>query len=114
MADILFPTLLVCGFFGIIILVGIGFTYLWLLWLNAEATKCPECSRRGAGELVESQVLNSRSYTEWGDPRNLLSRTVSRRQQVRVTEKTIEDHFECKHCGHQWTKVAQEKKHNPV
>ena len=74
MADIVYPTLLVCGFFGIILLVGIGFTYLWLLWLNAAALKCPECGRRGAGELEESEVITRRSYTEWKEGSNILGR----------------------------------------
>jgi DNA-directed RNA polymerase subunit RPC12/RpoP len=114
MADILYPTLLVCGFFGVILLVGIGFTYLWLLWLNAEAVKCPECGRRGAGELEESEVITRRSYNEWKEGSNILGRSVGRRQQIRVTEQTYDDQFACKHCGHRWTKTAQETIHRPV
>jgi predicted RNA-binding Zn-ribbon protein involved in translation (DUF1610 family) len=112
MADILFPTLLVFGFFGLIILVGIVFSYLWLRWLNAEATKCPECGRKGGGELVESKVINSSAFTQWKETRNIFGQSAHR--QVRVTQKTYEDHFECKQCGHQWTQTAQERKQSPV
>jgi len=111
--DALFPSSVVCGLLGIILLVGIGFSYLWLVWLGKEATKCPECGRRGAGELVKSEVIHSRVYTEWKDTRSIFARDSSRRQLIQVTEKTYEDHFECQSCGHQWTKTAQEKKRTP-
>lgn len=114
MPDIVFPVLLVCGLFAFIILVGIGYTYLWLLWLNARATKCPECRRRGGGELVDREVIDSKSYTHWKDPPSIFGRDAIRRQRVRVTEKTYGDHLRCKHCGHEWIVVAQEMKHGPV
>ena len=106
----LFPVLLICGLFGIIFLVGIGFSYLWLVWLGKEATRCPECGRRGAGELVESQVINSKVHTEWRNTRSIFRRNSTGRELIRMTESTYEDHFECQYCGHQWTKTAQERK----
>ncbi len=114
MGDVFFPLMLVCGFFGIIILVGIVFSYLWLRWLNAQMTKCPECGRKGAGELVNTDVINAKSYTVWKDARNVLGWDASRRRRVRVTENTYEDSFRCQFCGHQWVMTAQEKKESPV
>ncbi len=111
--DVLYPALMICGLFGLIFLVGIGFSYLWLVWWGKEATKCPECGKRGAGELVESKVTHSRVYTEWQDGWGIFGRNASKRQLIQVTEKTCEDHFECKHCGYRWTKTAHEKKHAP-
>jgi transcription elongation factor Elf1 len=108
--NFVFPVLLLCGFFGIILLVGIGSTYLWLVWLDKEATKCPKCGKKGAGELVETKVLQSRVYTEWKDTPRIFSRDPRRRQPIQVTEKTYEDHFKCKYCGHQWTTTSQERK----
>ncbi len=108
--NFVFPVLLLCGFFGIILLVGIGSTYLWLVWLDKEATKCPKCGKKGAGELVETKVLQSRVYTEWKDAWGILGRDPSRRQLMQVTEKTCEYRFECEYCGHQWTTTAQERK----
>ena len=113
MANFVFPTLLLCGFFGIILLVGIGSAYFWLVWLGKEATKCPECGEKGAGELVESKVTHSRVYTEWKDTSRMFSRASRGRQPIRVTEKTYEDHFKCKYCDHQWMKTAQERKQSP-
>jgi DNA-directed RNA polymerase subunit RPC12/RpoP len=113
MANFVFPVLLLCGFFGIILLVGIGSTYLWLVWLDKEATKCPECGEKGAGELVETEVIQSRVYTEWKDAWGIFGRDPSRRQLMQVTEKTYEDHFECEYCGHQWTTTARERKQSP-
>ena len=104
--DILVPSLLVCGSLGIILLVGIGFSYLWLVWLGKETTKCPECGKRGAGELVESKVIDSKVHVEWQTP-GTLDRDSGQRQPIQVTEETYEDHFECQYCGHRWTKTAQ-------
>ncbi|MGD1994972.1 MAG: hypothetical protein PVI59_17395 [Anaerolineae bacterium] len=106
--DVLFPSLLICGLFGVILLVGIGFSYLGLVWLHKEMTKCPECSRRGAGELVEREVVASEVNTEWKDRRGIFGRDRDRRQLVQVTEETYEEHFECQYCGHCWTRTTQE------
>jgi transcription elongation factor Elf1 len=111
--DVLYPFLMMCGFSGLMLLVGIGSSYLWLVWWGKEATKCPECGKRGAGELVESKVTRSRVYTEWRDRWGIFGRDASKRQLIQVTEKTYEDHFKCEHCGYRWTKTAHEKKHTP-
>ena len=112
MANYVYPVLLVCGLFSTILVVGIGFSYLWLVWLEKEATKCPECGKKGAGELVESDVIHSYVHTEWRDA-SIFSRDRGQRQLIQVTEKTYEDHFKCEHCGHQWVKTAQETKRTP-
>lgn len=103
-ADIVFPSAIVCGLFGIILAVGVGFSYLWLVWLNKQATKCPECGKPGAGELVEGKLIDSRSHWERKTQGNIFHRDES---PVQVTKETYEDHFECQYCGHQWTRTAQ-------
>jgi Zn ribbon nucleic-acid-binding protein len=113
MADILFPTLLVFGFFGIIILVGIVFSYVWLRWLYAGATQCPECGQRGGGEMTESKVIDSTAYTQWKETRNIFGQSTKMRR-VQVTQTTYVDHFECENCGHQWTQTAKERKQSPI
>ncbi len=55
-----YPILSICGLFGIILALGIGFAYLWLLYLGKKASKCPECERKGAGKLLESEVIHSK------------------------------------------------------
>ena len=96
------------------LVVGIGFSYLWLVRLIKETTKCPECGKREAGELVESKVVDSRVYTEWRDTWSIFNRDPRRRRPIQVTEKTYEDHFKCEYCGHQWTRIAQERKRSPL
>ena len=39
------PLLLVCGLFALILAVGIGCSYVWLVWLGKEATRCPKCGK---------------------------------------------------------------------
>jgi hypothetical protein len=63
-SEILFPFLIVCGFLGLVLLVGVGFSYLWLVWLNKQATTCPKCGEKGAGKLVESKVIDSKTHLE--------------------------------------------------
>ena len=103
-AEVLYPSFLVCGMFGVILLVGIGFSYLWLVWLNKQATKCPECAKKGAGELVESNVIDSRIRTERRTRIGLFRQDES---MVQVKEEMYEDQFECQYCGHRWTRTGR-------
>jgi len=110
----LLPLLLVCGLFALILAVGIGCSYLWLVWLGKEATKCPKCGQRGAGELRESEVIESRSYTEWERRLRVLGGDADQRRRVQVTEQTFEDHFECERCKHRWTTTARQKTRDAI
>jgi len=103
-ADVVFPSLIMCGLFAIILVVGIGSSYLWLTWLNKRATKCPECGKTGAGELVESKLIDSRSRLERKTHGSIFRQ---RARPIRVTEEVFEDHFECQYCGHRWVRTAQ-------
>jgi hypothetical protein len=94
---ILYPSLLVCAFFGLILLVGIGFSYLWLRMLDRRMRKCPRCQKVGAGAVTESTVIASKNYMDF-----------QRQPPARVAVKTYEDHYECQYCGHKWTKTAEE------
>ncbi len=111
---VFYPLLLVCALFGVILVVGIGFSYLWLLALDALARTCPQCRKRGAGNVTASEVVDSRSFITWSQSRSLSGSRTGRPRQVRVTEKSYEDHYECRHCGHQWTKTAKETERTPV
>ncbi len=111
-ANYVYPVLSICGLFGVILALGIGFFYLWLLYLGKKASKCPECDRKGAGELLESEVIHSKVYTEWRDASGFRKGS-GERQQIQVTEKMYEDHFKCEHCGHEWTTTAQEIERAP-
>ncbi len=102
-ADILFPSLIVCGIFAIMLAVAIGCSYLWLLQLNKRATKCPKCGKPGAGELLDSEVIDSKSHMDW----KTRSGTFRESNPIRVTEEIYKDHFECRYCGHRWMKTAQ-------
>lgn len=114
MADLIYPLGLICGMLGIFILAQIVISYIWLRWLGAKVTTCPECGRKRAGELVESNEIENKSYIQWKDARDFFGRGSSKRQRIQISEKTYEDHFECRYCGHQWTTTAQEKTRGPV
>jgi hypothetical protein len=100
---ILYPSALICLLFGVIILVGIGFSYLWLAAMHQQLSKCPHCQRRGAGDLTETVVISSENHMDY-----------KRYPPTRVTVKTLEDHYKCQHCGHQWTRTMKETTRNQV
>lgn len=105
-----FPLLLlVCGILVFIPVVGIGLSYLGLLVVDGEVRRCPECHRRGAGDIINSEVIDKLSYTDSSGKWNQLLNPAKLRRQIQVTEKTHQDHYECRHCGHQWIKIAKEK-----
>ena len=112
--EVLFPTLLVCGFLGIMILVGVVFSYIWLVYLDRRFRRCPQCGKSGSGNLVATEVLDSRSRIEWRNAGRFMEKGVDRRQQLRVTEQVHEDTFECEQCGHRWTQTITEKEQKPV
>jgi hypothetical protein len=35
-------------------------------------------------------------------------------QRVRITESKHQEHYRCQYCGHEWTKVASQKKTDPM
>lgn len=115
--DVFYPSLLICAPLIVIFLVTVGVCYLWLTWWSKRATRCPECGKKGAGELTESQLINSTVRTEQRTHYGLFRQE---QRPTQVKEETYEDHFRCQYCGHQWVKTAQwtqtipEKKPSPA
>ena len=109
MGDVLYPLLIICALFGVFMLVAVGSSYFLLRWYQAEMTRCPQCRRRGAGELMESEEVGSKAYIRPKNVRTLLDRLTRAPQRVRVTEKTYDDHYRCRRCGHEWTAQGKER-----
>jgi hypothetical protein len=107
-----FPLLLVCGIFSVIILMGIGISYLSLRWFYAEINKCPECGRRGAGEFLDSEVVNTNARIETKNTSMRFGGSTA--QRVRITETTHKERYRCENCGHEWERTTQEKKTDPI
>jgi DNA-directed RNA polymerase subunit RPC12/RpoP len=107
-----FPLLLVCGVFGAFILLGIGISYVSLRWFYAEMAKCPECGRRGAGEFLDAEVVDSNSRIETKN--TSMRRGGTPAQRVRITETTHNEHYRCEFCGHEWEKITHERKTDPI
>jgi len=112
--DVILPVLLVCGFFGLILLMGVVASYFWLRWIHAQMTTCPACGRKDAGEFVESTTLETKASVEWSNDRKRFGQIFGQAQRIRVVEKTIEDRFKCEFCGHEWTTTAREKTRTPI
>lgn len=97
LGEIFYLTLVVSSFVGVMALVGIVSSYLSLRVLGARFGTCPNCHRRDAGRIIESETVDSRSHMDF-----------KRSPPARVTIKTLEDRWQCQHCGHEWTKTLKE------
>ena len=104
--------LMICGLLGFMLAVGIVFSYLWLMHLDAEARRCPECLKKGSGGILDTELIDSRSYIDSSVTGNLYRKYKNRLQPVRIEENKYKVHYECEHCGHQWTGVAVEKEYD--
>lgn len=104
--------LMICGLLGFMLAVGIFFSYLWLMHLDAEARRCPKCLKKGSGGILETELIDSRSYIDSSVTGNLSRKYRNRLRPVRIEENKYKVHYECEHCGHQWTGVAVEKEYD--
>jgi hypothetical protein len=91
LAAIFYPSLVICGLVSIIIGSGIIFSYIWLKIVHKRLTRCPACQQPDAAELLETAVIDSRAYMDY-----------KHNPPLRVTEKTHEDRYKCRFCGHEW------------
>ena len=106
---IIFIPLLICGMLGIMMAVATGFTYLWLRHVEGEATRCPQCQSKGAGEVLDYELIEARSYIESGVTRWLPRRHRRRAHPVQVEEIKYKVNYRCSQCGHEWMGVAMEE-----
>ncbi len=102
-AAMIYPTLLTCGLFAIILGVGIACSYVWLIFLDRQFRKCPHCQAKGTGYIIEREVLRTQNHMDYKPT-----------SPVRVTVKTIEDRYQCENCRHRWTKTVEETVRKPV
>jgi DNA-directed RNA polymerase subunit RPC12/RpoP len=101
--------LLVCGALGIVLVVTIVFSYLWLRYVDAEVRKCPQCQSKGAAEVLEYELVDSRNYVDSAAAQKLPRKFRRRVKPIRVEEKKYQVDYKCKHCGHEWTDFATDK-----
>jgi len=101
--------LLLCVAIGTVLLVATGFSYLWLRYVDAEARKCPQCQTKGAAEVIEYELVDSRSYVDSAAAQKMPRRFRRRAKPVKVEEKKYKVDYKCNQCGHEWTDFATEK-----
>jgi hypothetical protein len=105
---IVYPLFLVCVIFGIMMLIAIGSSYLWLVVLDAEGRMCPNCRRKKAGNLTTTEIIDSTSYRKWMRTREFGSAGTRKLRLVEITEKNYQDYYECQYCEHKWIKSGKE------
>jgi hypothetical protein len=101
--------LLLCGALGILFVVSTVFSYFWLRYVDAESRKCPQCQTKGAGEVLEYEVVDSKSYVDSAAAQKIPRRFRRRVKPIRVEEKKYKVDYKCNQCGHEWTDFATEK-----
>jgi transcription elongation factor Elf1 len=96
--EILFPILPMCGLLLLVLFIGVAVNYFWLKFMYRRILACPECNAKGAGEVIDTQEV-------------ILSNKVDYklRKPVRIKETKITDHYQCKVCGHSWTRSFTQK-----
>jgi len=111
---IFYPLLLACAIIVVMLVVGVGFSYLGLLAFDAQIRTCPNCHKRGAGAIVATEIIDSQSNTTWNPTRSFTGAFAGRPRLFEVTEENFEDRYECKNCGHKWTKAGKEVKRTRI
>ena len=112
--SIFIPSLIILILFGLVFVVGVGCIYLMLRYYEAEINKCPRCHKRRAATLVQTEVLNTRTYIDSSAVARMARGTGKWVKPDRILETTAEDHFTCRFCEHSWSQVIQERKRNPT
>jgi len=73
--------------------IGIAFTALWLKLMDKNIRACPECGRKAAGTIIETEEEMLSNYVDH-----------KRYNSVRVKKTKVTDHYKCDFCGYIWTR----------
>ncbi len=101
--EIMYPTLVMCAPITLVIIIGIAVTALWLKIMDKNIRACPECGRKAAGTIVETEEVLLSSYVDH-----------KRRTPVRVKKLKIIDHYQCDFCEHTWERSFNRTEPVPV
>ncbi|MBL7162042.1 MAG: hypothetical protein ISS57_05495 [Anaerolineales bacterium] len=90
---IVYPILVACFLFGIILVISFVIAVVWLQYVDRRLRECPKCRRKAAGIIVDTKTVR-------------LKRHIDRKglKPVRITEEQVTDQYECEFCGHTWTR----------
>jgi hypothetical protein len=91
--DVLAPIVPMCGILVVVMLVGIGFNYLWLKLMYRRIRACPECEAKGSGAVIDTQEIIVSNNVDY-----------RRRKPVRIKETKVIDKLQCEVCQHTWTR----------
>lgn len=104
--DIIYPVAIICVFGSAVLLVGMATTSWFMRVTDGRLRQCPNCHRKGAGYIVQTDSIESNSHMDFQG-----------RTPLRITHEAFEDHYECEHCGHTWVvpfqRTTQEKRKSP-
>ncbi len=96
--DVIVPILPMCGLLILVLLMGIGFNYLWLKIMYRRVRACPSCGAKGAGEVIDTQEIIVANNVDYRG-----------RKPVRIKETKITDQFQCSVCQHTWSRSFIQK-----
>jgi predicted RNA-binding Zn-ribbon protein involved in translation (DUF1610 family) len=101
--------LLICGTLVVLLAVTSVSSYVLLRYADAVARKCPHCQKKGGGEVVEYELIDSRTYIDTTATQKLPRKFRERAKPVQVEEKKYKVDYKCNKCGHEWTDIATDK-----
>ena len=101
--------LLICGTLVVLVAVASISSYVLLRYADSVARKCPVCERKGGGEVVESELIESRTYLDSAGTQSLPRKFRDRARPIKVEESKYKVDYKCKYCEHEWTDFATDK-----
>lgn len=101
--EIIYPTLVMCAPITLVIIIGIAVTALWLKIMDKNIRACPECGRKAAGTIVETEEVELSSHVDH-----------NRRISVRIKKLKIIDHYQCDFCEHTWVRSFNRTEQVPI
>ena len=101
--DVIYPIIPFCGLLILVMLIGIGFNYIWLQVMYRRIQACPECGAKGAGEVTDTQEIVLANNVDYKG-----------RKPVRLKETKVIDQYQCEACQHTWERSFTRSERIPI
>lgn len=84
---------------GFVMLIG----YLLFRSVDSNLRRCPSCKRGAIGKIMDTEIELIQSRIDY-----------SKLTPVRTKREKVTDHYECKRCGHTWTRSFERHSRTPI
>lgn len=97
--ELFYLMLVLCG---LVIAFLAAVVFITIKVLDRRLRRCPECDRTGTGFIADTETFESNSHIDY-----------RQNNPMRTKEFRRVDHYECEHCGHQWTRTSERVDRTP-